>query len=151
MSIIVCSASVIIPAVLRALGAGDPFMREDTVDMDLSTTVYIAQMDTTRIEPGLPIAHGTVITESDESDGPMASQRRDPVDSDVKDDKGCRLTSQASDALLEKPRTVKDLPLVVDECDITDSLTRVRTTPVIMMGWDIEAGIEEEHANRNSV
>jgi len=149
VSIIVCSMSVIIPAVLRALGAGDPFMREDTVDMDLSTTVHIARVNTTRIELGLPIAHGTVITDSDESDGPIASRRRDLVDLDAKDDKGYRLTGQTSDASLENPRTVKDLPLV-DECDITDSLAQVRTTPATTTGWDIEAGIDEERAKRNS-
>ena len=149
VSIIVCSMSVIIPAVLRALGAGDPFMREDTVDMDLSTTIDIARVNTTRIELGLPIAHGTVITDSDESDGPMESRRRDLVDLDVKDDKGYRLTGQASDTSLENPKTVKGLPLV-DECDITDSSAQVRTTPATMTGWGIEADIEEERAKRNS-
>lgn len=149
MSIIVCSMSVIIPAVLRALGAGDPFMREDTVDMDLSTTVHIARVNTTRIELGLPIAHDMVITDSDESDGPMASPRRDLVDLDVKDDKGYQLTGQASEASLENPRTVKDLPLV-GECDITDSSAQVRTTPATMTSWDIEAGTDEERAKRSS-
>ena len=150
VSIIVCSMSVIIPAVLRALGAGDPFMREDTVDMDLNPTIHIARANTTSIELGLPMAHGTVITDSDESDGPMASQRRDLVDLDLKDDKGYRLTGQASDASPENPRTVKDLPLVVHECDITDLSAEARTAPAIMTGWNIEAGIEEERAKRNS-
>jgi hypothetical protein len=144
----VCSMSVIIPAILRALGVGDPFMREDTVDVDPSTTINIARINTT-VELGLPIARGTVITDSDESEGPMGSRRRDLVDFNMKDDKKHRLTAQASDGSLGDPRTVKVLSLV-DECDITDSSTQARSTPATTMDRDIEADIEEEREKRNS-
>jgi len=151
VSIIVCSMSVIIPAILRALGVGDPFMREDTVDMNLSSTsIGIARVNTTRIELGLPIARGTMITGSDESEGPMVSRRRDLVDLDVKDDKKRRLTARASNGSLGNSRTVKVLPLA-DECDITDSLTQVRSTPATTTDQDIETDAEEERAKKNSI
>jgi len=142
--------SVIIPAILRALGVGDPFMREDTVDMNLSSTsVDIARINTTRIELGLPIARGTIIMDSDEFEGPMASRRRDLVDLDMKDDKKHRLTAQASGGSLGSSKTTKALPLA-DECDITDPLAQVGSTPAITTDRDIDADIEEERAKRNS-
>ena len=141
--------SVIIPAILRALGAGDPFMREDTVDMNLSnTSVDIARINTTRIELGFPIVRGTIITDSDESEGPMASRRQDFVDLDMKDDKKHRLTAQASGGSLGSSKIAKALPLA-DECDITDPLAQVRSTPATTTDRDIEADIEER-AKRNS-
>lgn len=44
--------SVIIPAVLRALGVGDPFMQEDTVESNFST-IKIARTTSTGISLGL--------------------------------------------------------------------------------------------------
>ena len=41
VAIIMCNMSIIIPAILRALGIGDPFMQEDTVDPKSSTGVEI--------------------------------------------------------------------------------------------------------------
>ena len=49
VSIAVCNMSVIIPAILCALGVGDPFMREDTVSTNFST-VEVARMTSTRVE-----------------------------------------------------------------------------------------------------
>jgi hypothetical protein len=148
VSIIVCSMSVIIPAILRGLGVGDPFMQEDTVDMDLSTSIDIARIGTT-IELGLSIARDTVITDSDESEGPMASRRRDYADFNGKGGGKHRLTAQASDGSLGNPKTVKVIPLA-NECDIADSPAQARSTPAVMMGRDIEADSEEERAKRNS-
>jgi hypothetical protein len=148
VSIMVCSMSVVIPAILRALGVGNPFMREDTVDVDLSAGVDIVRINTT-IELGLPIARGTVITDSDESEGPMGSRRRDYVDLNGKDDRKHRLTAQASDGSLGNSKTVKVLSLA-NEWDITDSLAQARSTPVATTDRDIETDIEEERAKRNS-
>ena len=152
VSIIVCSMSVIIPAVLRALEVGDPFMQEDTVDLNLSTGVDVTRTDTTRIELGLPIPRGVVITDSDESEGAFGTMasRRHSVDLNAKGDRRHLLTAQASDGSLGDSRTVKVLPLA-DECDITYSLAQVRSTPVATRDRSIEAGIEEERAKRNSV
>ena len=139
--------SVIIPAILRALGVGDPFMREDTVDVNLSSSVDDARINTTRIELGLSVVRGAVIADSDEFEGPIASRRRDLAD--LKDDKKHRLTAQASEGSLGNSKIVKVLPLV-DECDITDSLAQVRSTPTVTTDRDIEADIEEERTKRNS-
>jgi hypothetical protein len=148
VSIMVCSMSVIIPAILRALGVGNPFMREDTVGVDLSTGVDIVRINTT-IELGLTMARGTVITDSDESEGPMGSQRRDYVDLNGKDDGKHRLTAQASDGSLGNSNTAKILSLA-NEWDITDSLAQARSTPVTTTNRDIGAIIEEGRAKRNS-
>jgi hypothetical protein len=148
VSIIVCSMSVIIPAILRALGVGDPFMQEDTVEMDLSTSIDIARIGTT-IELGLSIARDTVITDSDESEGPTVSRRQDYVDFNGKDDRKHRLTAQASDGSLGNSKAVKVIPLS-NEYDIADSPAQARSTPAVMIGRDIEADSEEERAKRNS-
>jgi len=124
VSIIVCSMSVIIPAVLRTLGVGDPFMREDTVDMNLSTGPDIVRINTT-IELGLPIFCGTVVTDSGESEGPMASRQLDLVVLNWKSGKEHRLMAQASNGSLGNPKKVLSL---ADERDIADSLARVRST-----------------------
>jgi len=146
VSIIVCSMSVIIPAVLRALGVGDPFMREDTVDMNLSTGADVVRINTT-IELGLPIFRGAVVTDSGESEGPVASRQRDLVDLDVKDGKEHRLTAQASDGSLGNSKKILSL---AGERDITDSLAQVRSTPAATTDWDIEVDIEKERVKRNS-
>jgi len=87
VSVIVCSISVIIPAVLRALGVGDPFMREDTVDPNFSTGVEIARMtSTTRVELDLLGSRGTALTDGDESEGVtgiVVSLRRDSKGQDT--------------------------------------------------------------------
>ena len=54
VSVIVSSMSVIIPAILRALDFGDPFMQEEAVDPSFDTGVEIARMNLTRVELGLP-------------------------------------------------------------------------------------------------
>ncbi|KAF9645862.1 hypothetical protein BDM02DRAFT_3119545 [Thelephora ganbajun] len=136
VSVIVCSMSVIIPAILRGLDVGNPFMREDTVDPHFSTGVEIARMTLTRVELGLSTAHVTVITDSDDSEGAISAvvtgQRRDSVCLNEKNDQKHRLTMQASDGSLGMS-TAKAIPLV-DESD---------------MDWDVEAGVEEK-SERNS-
>ena len=149
MSIIVCSMSVIIPAILRAMGVGDPFMQEDTVDLNLSTNVDIA-----RFELGLPITCGTVtaVADSVETEGPlstMALQQRGLVDMDVRTDKKHRLTAQVSDGSLGSSNITKGLPLT-DECDTTHPAAQTRSLPAVTMGQDIETEIEEKHAKRNT-
>jgi len=130
VSIIVGSMSVIIPAVLRVLGVGDPFMQEDTVDPKFSTGFDIVMASTTtRIELGL--SRRTVITDSDESEDTldaMGSRQRNLVDLNVKNDEKHQLTTQASDGSLGNLKTAKVLPLA-DECDITDSLAQERSSP----------------------
>ena len=104
ISITVCNMSVIIPAALRALNVGDPFMREDTTDMDLST-LEIARTTSTRIELNLPRTQGRVRAMGDgEPDsgtiGTVALRQLDSVGLDVKDDQKHRLTTQTSDGSL---------------------------------------------------
>ena len=41
VAVVECNMSIIIPAILRALGIGDPFMQEDTVNPKFSTGVEI--------------------------------------------------------------------------------------------------------------
>jgi len=152
VSIIVCSMSVIIPAVLRALDVGNPFMREDTVQLNLSTGIDITRGSMTGIELGLPIPRGTAITDSSGSEGALgttASRQRHPINLNVKDDRKHRLTVQASDGSLGSSRTVKVLPLV-DGCAIADLPAQVRSTPVAAVDRDIEANVEEERTKRNS-
>ena len=153
VSIMVCNMSVIIPAILRALGVGDPFMREDTVDPNISTGVDVTQMgvSATRIELGLPIPRGTTITDSDESEGvlnAMTSRQRDLIDLNVKDRKD-RLTAQASDGSLGNSKTTKGLSLA-NECDITDSLAQARVSAAVTKDRDIEADIEEKYVKENT-
>ena len=142
--------SVIIPAVLRALDVGDPFMQEDTVDLNLSTSVDVTQTDTTRIELGLLTPRGSTIMDSDASEGATASRQRHSINLNMKDDMKHRLTAQASDGSLGNSKMLKALPLA-DECDITDSSAQVRSTPAATTDRDIEADIGEEQGKRNSV
>lgn len=104
ISVTVCNMSVIIPAVLRALNVGDPFMREDAADMDLST-LEIARATSTRIEFNPPRTQGRVrAMGGDEPDsgtiGTVALRQLDSVGLDVKDDQKHRLTTQTSDGSL---------------------------------------------------
>ena len=144
VSIIVCNMSVIIPAILRVLGVGDPFMQEDTVDPNFST-VEIIRMTSTRVELGLPVVHGTVITDSDDTyeDISMAAPQRGGLgDLDAKDDRRHQLTTQPSDATLGDPKTTKVVPLV-EESDIADSLAQVRGLPAVKKDQDVEVDIGE--------
>lgn len=152
MSIIVCSMSVIIPAILRAMGVGDPFMQEDTVDPGVSTGVDIALGSTTRIELGLPMPRGAAITNSDESEGApglMVPRQRDFVDFNVKDGKKYQLTTQASDGSLGNSMTGKALPLV-DDRNVGDSLARPGSSPAVATDRNIEVDTEEKRVTRNS-
>jgi hypothetical protein len=144
VSIIVCNMSVIIPAILRVLGVGDPFMQEDTVDPNFST-VEIIRMTSTRVELGLPVAHGTVITDSDDTYGDIgmtAPQREGLGGLDAKDDRRRQLTIQSSDASLGDSKTMKVVPLV-EESDIADSLAQVRGLSAVKKDQDVEADIGE--------
>ena len=150
VSIIVCNMSVIIPAVLRALGVGDPFMQEDTVEPGLSTGVDIARMSSARVELSLPTSRGTAITDSDESEGGIgivAPLQRITADFCAKGDRKHKLTTQALDASLgnSKPTFV---PLA-DEPKVTDSLVRVRSFPVVKKDQGMEVDIEKS-SKRNS-
>ena len=152
VSIIVCSMSVIIPAVLRALDVGNPFMREDTVELNLSTGIDITRASMTGIELGLPVPRSTAITDSDGSEGAlgtMGSRQRYPVDLNVKDDRKHRLTVQASDGSLGSSKAVTDLPLVGGYA-IADLPSQVRSTPATAVDRDIETNVEEERTKRNS-
>ena len=133
VAIIVCNMSVIVPAVLRALDVGDPFMQEDTVDPNFSA-VEIARITSTRIEPvelSIPNVHGTVVADSEESEwvtDTVGSRQRDSVDLGVKEDHKHRLTTQTSDVSLGDSEIMKAVPLA-DESDIADSLAQVRNSP----------------------
>jgi len=110
-------------------------MQEDTVDPNFSTGVEIARMTLTRVELGLPGTRGTVLTDSDESEGAsgtVVSQRRGSVDLGTKDDHKHQLTT-------------KVIPLA-DEPYVTDSLARVRGLPEV----EKDGGIEKEFEQRNS-
>jgi len=128
VAIIVCNMSVIVPAVLRALDVGDPFMQEDTVDPNFSS-VEIVRMTSTRVELGLPKARSTATTNVDGSDGSSRTVAfQDSVGLGVEDDQKHRLTTQASDVSLGDLTTAKIVPLA-DDPDVADSLTQVRNIP----------------------
>lgn len=139
MSIIVCNMSVVIPAVLRVLGVGDPFMRDDTMDPSTST-IEIARAPSTTIELTLPTSWRTALTDSDESQGTigMVTSRRGSVDLGVEDDQKHRLTTQPSDGSLGSFKSRKVVPLV-DESDIADSLVQAGGSPAVRTDEGIEA------------
>ena len=116
VSITVCNMSVIIPAIFRVLGVGDPFMREDTVDPNFST-IEMAPVSLTRIELGLSKTHSAaVVTNSDESEGVVgmaASLQQHSINTDGKDDRKHRLVRQASDRSFGDSNAAKVVPLVV--------------------------------------
>jgi len=142
--------SVIIPAILRSLGVGDPFMQQDTVDPGLSTGVEIAHTSSTRIELGLPTTVSTAAWASDDSEGDIgrtASRwRRDLVDFGAKEDKDHKLTMQTSEASLGNLKTTQVVCGPAGERDITDSFAQVRSLPVANKDRDIE----ERGTGRNS-
>ena len=128
VAIIVCNMSVIIPAVLRALDVGDPFMQEDTVDPNFSS-VEIVRMTSTRIELGLPKTHDMTMMNGDGSEGSNRTAAfQNPAGPDVEDDNKHRLTAQASDVSLGDLEAGKIVPLAGDS-DVADSLTQVRNLP----------------------
>ena len=145
VSITVCNSTVIIPAVLRALGAGDPFMREDTVDPRFSTGFDIAPTASTTIELSIPTSSGTRTTDSTKSEGAMAGtlvfRQQHSMDLDTKSDDKCRLTTRASDGSPMKLRPT-NLVLQIDDSDITDS----SCSPSEWKGQDIEASAGGWHA-----
>ena len=142
MAIIVCNMSVILPAILRALDVGDPFMQEDTVDPNFSA-VEIARMASTRLEPvelSIPKVHDTTITNSHESEevtGAVAFQQRDSVDLIVKEG---LLTTHTSDVSPEHSKAAL-LTDESDESDIADSLAQLRNLPLV--GGDQDTGDEK--------
>ena len=153
VAIIVCSMSVIIPAILRTLGVGDPFMREDTVDPRFSTGIEIAHTTSTRIELGLLTSRGTEIVDgskSEEAIGTVTSRQRDSIDLDAKDQKH-RLTTQTLDGSLGDLKSTSRVEPPVDESDVTDSLTQLRSLPgVVKRDQDIEAVVGKRHTKNNS-
>ena len=139
VAIIVSNMSVIIPAILRTLGVGDPFMQEDTVDLSFNTGVEIVRMTSTRIELGLQTSTGTAITDSSMSRGDtsmMTFQKRDLADSDTKDNQRHQLVTQSSDGSFGNSMLMKVEPLVVGS-NIADPLTQVRSLPVAKKTQDI--------------
>jgi hypothetical protein len=135
--------SVIIPAILRALGVGDPFMQEDTVDPNFST-VEIARVTSTRIELGPLGIHVTVITDSDDPEGTVGAatpRQGDLVSLDAKDDRKHQLTAQASDVSLGDSKMTKIVSFV-DESDIADLPTQVRRSITVekYQGVEVDTG-----------
>ena len=138
MAIIVSNMSVIMPAILRALGVGDPFMQEDSVDPNFST-IEMARTTSTTLGLGLPKTRGTVVADNGESEGAISMvtfRRQDSGALGTEDDHKHRLTMQASDISLGSSRT-KVLPLA-DESDTADSSIAGRNLPPAENGLDTE-------------
>ena len=139
VAIIVSNMSVIIPAILRTLGVGDPFMQEDTVDLTFNTGIEIVRMTSTRIELGLQTSAGTAITDSSMSRGDtsmMTFQKRDLADLDTKDNQRHQLVTQSSNGSLGNSMLMRVEPLVVGS-NIADPLAQVRSLPVAKKTQDI--------------
>jgi len=150
VSVIVSSMSVIIPAILRALDVGDPFMQEDTVEPGFTTTVEIARMTLTRVELGLPTAHAINIAGRDDLEGVDGSiqttkKRRDSVGLDERDDHKHRLTTQASDGSLGT--SVTKIVSRTDECDVLGPQAfEVMSLPTVKKHRDVEGDAEGKNA-----
>jgi len=141
VAIIVSNMSVIIPAILRALDVGDPFMQEDSVDPNFST-IEMARATSTTIGLGLPKTRGTAVTENDESEGAISMVtfgRQDSGDLGPKDDHKHRLTMQVSDISLGSSNT-KVVPLA-DESDTAGSLAKGKNLPPVENGLDTKADV----------
>jgi len=137
----VSNMSVVVPAIFRALGVGDPFMQEDTFDLDFSTMKMARMTSTTRIELGLPKTPTTTVTDGDGSEGGIGMvvfQQRDSGDLGARDGQKHELTARASDVSLGSSRT-KLMPLA-DDSDITDPLAQVRDLPPVNRDQDVEGG-----------
>jgi hypothetical protein len=147
----VCNMSVIIPAILRVLGVGDPFMREDSVDPKFSTGVEIAHITSTRIELGLLTSRGMEITDGSRSrgaTGTVTSRQRDSVDLDAKDRRH-QLTTQTSDMSLGNLKSTSRVEPFVDESDIADSLARVRSLPAVK-DQDVKVDVGRKYTKTHS-
>ncbi|KAF9647392.1 hypothetical protein BDM02DRAFT_3117085 [Thelephora ganbajun] len=144
VSVIVCSTPVIIPAILRVLNVGDPFMQEDTVGTRFNTGVEIARMTMTEIELSLPTSSGTGTTDSAKSEGAIP-QQRGSVDLDARDDQKHRLPDVSLGKL--KPTNIV---LPTDEPDITDPPAQVRSLSAVKKDYDIEADVGERESNESS-
>ena len=147
MFIITRSMSDIIPTI----SVGDPFMQEDTVELNFSTSVDIA-----RLELGLPITRETVtaITDSVETEGAfstMTLQQRGLVDMDARTDKKHRLAARVLDGSPGSSRTTKGSPLT-DGCNTAHPAAHAEAQRLssVTMGQSIEADIEEKRAKRNT-
>ena len=151
VSITVCNTTVIIPAVLRVLGVGDPFMREDTVDPKFSTGFDIAPMTLTRAEFTLPTSSSTRTidsTRSERENGTVVSQQQSSVDSEAgNDQKYLSMTWQTSGGSLGNFKLMS-VVLPVDEADITDS--SCSPSPVVEKVRDLEAGTGRWHTKSDS-
>jgi len=138
VSITVCSTPVIIPAVLRALGVGDPFMREDTVDPQCSTGIEIARMTLATVELGLPTSCSTRTADSTKLEGEIGAvvfRQHHSLDSGVKDEhRKHRLVTRIMGGSLGGLEPVNVI-LPIEESDATDSLC----SPVEEKVRDIEA------------
>ena len=138
--------SVIIPAILRALDVGDPFMQEDTVDPGFTTTVEMARMTLTRVELGLPIVH--VVRNAGNGDREAVNgsatpkNRRDSVGLDEKEDHKHRLTTQISDGSLGTSVTTK-IASHAGECEVPGPQAfEIRSLPATGKRWDPEEDVE---------
>jgi len=143
--------SVIIPAILRVLGVGDPFMQEDTVTPNVNTEIEIIRM-TSGIELSLPTLGNTGITDSiksEEAIGTVGSRPQVSVDLGAGDNQKHLLATQASDGSLGNMEPMKVVPLV-DESDITDSLTQAGSLPAVKKDQDIEMGIGGRHSKSDN-
>jgi hypothetical protein len=153
VSVIVSSMSVIIPAILRALDVGDPFMQEDTVDPGFGTTVEIARMTLTRVELGLPITHAVGVAGRGDREGVIGSgtpkKRRDSVGLESKEDQKHRLTTQVSDESLGTSVTTK-IASHADECDASPQAFEVGSLPAIRKHRDAEGDAEGKKAKRQT-
>jgi len=150
VTIIVSNMSVIIPAILRALDLAGPFMQEDTIDPNFST-IEMARTASITIELGLPKTRGTVVTESDESEGAISMVtfgQQGSGDLNVKDNPIHLLAMQASDVSLGSSKT-RVVPLA-DESDTADSLMQGRSLPPAENGLDTKAYVGDESAKSNS-
>ena len=152
VSVIVCNMSVVIPAILRVLGVGDPFMQEDTVTPSLVTDIEIVHMSSGGIELSLPTSRSTEITDSTKSEGvigTVGSRQQTPVGLNAKGDRKHRLTTQVSDGSLGDLELTKVVPLD-DESDITDSSAQVGGLPAVKKDQDIETGVGGSHMKSDS-
>lgn len=146
MSVIVSSMPVIIPAILRALDVGDPFMQEDTVDPGFTTTIEIARMTLTRVELGLPVVHIVRNTGNGDREGvhgpASPKKQRDSVGLDEKEDQKHRLTTQFSDGSLGTSVTTK-IASHDGECEVPGlQASEAGSVPAIEKQWDPEEDAE---------
>ena len=122
VSIVVSSMSVVIPAILRALGFRDPFKQVDTVDLVPATSIEIARTTLTMFELGLQVA--TITESGDNPEGGVSTvtpPKLNPAGLDTKHDQMHQVTAQTSDGSLGTSVTATVLSHP-DKCEGTDSL-----------------------------